>query len=186
MFDTTRENRPQHFFYWKVCLFFKNFCFQQPLRSYKNAPINSTVIVRIPSGPFKSVPGGFFYSTTLESCSINFFHWINWLFFWKKLCSQQFHKCYRDDLITSTVIVRKPFGPLQFVPWGLSHSIKGEKQAKIFCHRKKSFFWKVWFSTFLGPKNWPFSGLHKTSQIIFWTLFKMFHDICHARYHEKK
>ena len=46
--------------------------------------------------------------------------------FFKKLCFQQFHKCYRNDLITSAVIVRIPFGPLQVFTWGLWHAIKQE------------------------------------------------------------
>ena len=63
-------------------------------------------------------------------------------FFFKNLCFQQFRKCYRYDLITSTVIVKIPFGPLQIVPWGLSHSKIRENKAKIFCHREASLLLK--------------------------------------------
>ena len=107
-------------------------------------------------------------------------------FFFKNLCFQQYSNCYRNDLIISTITVKIPFGPSQNIPWGLSHSKIREKKAKSFVSGKIAFFWKVWFSTFLGPKNWSLSGLHNTSQITFWNLIKLLHDICHARYYEKK
>ena len=47
-----RKKRPKTFIYWKNCFFFfyKNLCFQQPLRCYRNDPITSTVVSRLPSG----------------------------------------------------------------------------------------------------------------------------------------
>ena len=36
-------------------------------------------------------------------------------FFFKILCFQQPHRCYRNDLITSTVLEKLQFGPLQSV-----------------------------------------------------------------------
>ena len=46
--------------------------------------------------------------------------------FFSKLCSQQPLSCYRNDLVTSTVIVKKPlYGPLYH--WRLSCSIMREK-----------------------------------------------------------
>ena len=36
--------------------------------------------------------------------------------FFKNLSFQQPLMCYRNDLIASAVIARKPLGPLQFVP----------------------------------------------------------------------
>ena len=49
-------------------LFFKNLCFQQPLRSLKNAPISSRVIVRIACGPLKRVPWGLSHAINEEIC----------------------------------------------------------------------------------------------------------------------
>ena len=51
-------------------------------------------------------------------------------FFSKLYVFQQLLRCYRSEQITSTVVVRIPFGPLQIFPWGLSDSIIREKQGQ--------------------------------------------------------
>ena len=72
----------------------------------------------------------------------NFFS-LERLPFFSKLCVfQQLLRCYRSDVITSTVIFGIPFGPLQNVPWGLSHSIIREKRPKSFFHWKVCFFFQ--------------------------------------------
>ena len=63
-------------------------------------------------------------------------------FFSKKLGFQQFDTCYRNDLVTSIVIVRRPFGALQVVPWGFSHSIKWEKTDKNLLSPEEILFLK--------------------------------------------
>ena len=101
--------------------------------------------------------------------------------------SQQFEKCYRNDLITSIVVVRRPFGPLQVVPWDLSHSIKREKTGQNLLSPEEILLLEKFASRLLYVlKNLSFSGLHNTSQITFWTHIKMFYDYCHVRYYEKK
>ena len=55
MYYNTRRSRPR-FFHWKDCLFFKNLCFQQPLGSWRNGLITSTLIVKLPCGTPISCP----------------------------------------------------------------------------------------------------------------------------------
>ena len=55
-----------------------------------------------------------------------FLHRRKGLFF-KKFHFQQHLRSWRNDLITSTVLVKKHCAPLQAVPRGLSHSIIREK-----------------------------------------------------------
>ena len=51
MSDIARKKRPKSFLLWNYYLFLQKFCFQQPLRCYRNGLATSTVIVRIPFGP---------------------------------------------------------------------------------------------------------------------------------------
>ena len=71
----------------------------------------------------------------------------------KNFVSKQPVRCYRKDLISSTVIVKLPAGLLQTVPRGSSHSITREKKAKIFFQREDSFVLKSLVLEFLGPKK---------------------------------
>ena len=138
-----RKIRPQNLFHWSDCLFFKNFCFQQALRCYRIYPISSTVNVRKSFGPFKYVPWGLSHPIVRKNRPQNFFHWSSCLFF-KKLCFQQAFRCYRIYSLTSTVKVRKPFGPFKNVPWGLSNPIRREKKATKFLSLERlSFFSKI-------------------------------------------
>ena len=50
MFYNTRRNRRKSFYTGRVAFFFKNLCFQQPLGSWRNFLITSTLIVRLPCG----------------------------------------------------------------------------------------------------------------------------------------
>ena len=103
----------------------------------------------------------------------NFFS-LERLPFFSKLCvSQQLLRCYRSDVITSTVIVGISFGPLQNVPWGLSHSIIPKKNAKIFFSLESlPFFSKNCFPQPLRFfKIWSYYFRSET-QITSWTLTK--------------
>ena len=86
--------------------------FSQKLSKNLNAPMNSCLRYFIRDNSRKNRPK-------------SFLHWKG-CFFSKNLCFQQPLRCYRNDLIYYTVIVRVPFGPLQCVAWGLSHSILRE------------------------------------------------------------
>ena len=71
--DSVRKNTPKSFIYWKLCVFFKNFCFQQPLRCFRNDLVTSAAIVKIPCGPFQSVPWGLSLSVLPEKIGQNLF-----------------------------------------------------------------------------------------------------------------
>ena len=58
IFDNTRKISQLVFSLERLPFFFKNLRFQQPLRCKGNDLITSTVIVRIPCGPFRNVPWG--------------------------------------------------------------------------------------------------------------------------------
>ena len=93
--------------------------------------------------------------------------------FFSKLCVfQQLLRCYRSHVITSTVIVGIPFGPLQNVPWGLSPRLYEKKCQKLFFIGKFAFFFKNLFSTtFRVFKIWSYYFRSET-QITSWTLTK--------------
>ena len=74
-----------------------------------------------------------------KSLQLIFFHWKHCLFF-KILCFQQFPRCYRNDPIASTEIVRPSFRPLKTFHWGLTHSIRLEKKGDNFF-----FAWTIAF-----------------------------------------
>ena len=121
------KNRLESFLHWKVCLFLKNLYFQQPLRCYRNDLVTSpsncqkallTLIIR----PLGLVTLDTSRKITLEA----FLQWKCCLFF-NSLCFQQPLMCYRNDLVTSTVIVRIACWPLYFIPWDLLHSILRER-----------------------------------------------------------
>ena len=121
--------------------FWKKMCFQQPLRSWRNDLSFSTVIVKLASGLIETVTWGLSNSNIREkNWPKTFPHWITCLFF-KKSCFQQPLRSWRNDLITSIVIVRLVSGPSKTVPWGLSHSIIGGRIGhKLFFTGKFAFF----------------------------------------------
>ena len=135
------EKKAKIFFSLERLPFFSKFCvFKQPLRCYRIDLISSTVIVGLPFGALQTVPGVLSPSIIREKKAKTFFHWKDWLFFSKLCVFQQLLRCYRSDVITSTVIVGTPFGHFQNVPWGLSHSIIREKMPKAFFHWKVCLF----------------------------------------------
>ena len=68
--------------------------------------------------------------------------------FFRSICIQQPLRCYRNDLVNSTVIVRIPCGLLLIVTWGLSHSIeRGKIGQNLFSTGKNAFFSKHLLST---------------------------------------
>ena len=87
MYYNTRRSRPK-FFHWKDCLFFNNLCFQQPLGSWRNGLITSTLIVKLPCGTPISCSLTFvlFYNTR-RSRRKSFLHWKICLFLQKFMSS---------------------------------------------------------------------------------------------------
>ena len=51
--------------------FFENLCFEQPLSSKKNAPISTTVVVRIACQTLQNIPGGLLHSIIREKSGQN-------------------------------------------------------------------------------------------------------------------
>ena len=150
--DESGENITKTFFHWNVCLFFKSLCFQQLLRCNRIIPITSKAIVKIDCGYSQTRPWGLSHSRMREkNWTKTFFLWKVCLFF-KSLCFQQLHRCYRINPVTSTVIVKTPCGPSYNVPWGLSHSRVPEKLGqKLFFTGNFAFFAKICvFNNFLG------------------------------------
>ena len=98
-----------------------------------------------------------------------FLHWKD-CFFWKFCVFQQSHRCYRIDLITSTVLDKIHFRPLQSVLWRLSHSIiLGKMGQKLLSLWKKPFFEMFVYIDLLVLKNWTYL-FHSNCQKTFWTL----------------
>ena len=85
MFDIRRKNGPKSFIHREGCLFFKKLCFQQPLKSWRNDLITFKVIVRLVSGPLKTIPWGLSSSNIREKIGQNFF-FTGKLAFFSKNC----------------------------------------------------------------------------------------------------
>ena len=155
----------------RLPFFSKLYVFQQLLRCYRSDLITSTKIVGIPFGALQPIPWVLSPSVIREKKAKTFFS-LERLPFSSKLCVfQLLLRCYRSDVITSTVIVGISFGPLQNVPWGLSHSIIREKNGKIFFWLESlPFFSKICFQQPLRfLKIWPYYFPSET-QITSWTL----------------
>ena len=88
------------FFHEKLCLFSRNLCFQQPLRSYRNKPKKCTVFVKRPSGPLLNDPHYFPCSILRGKKALIFFS-LERLPLFKNLCFQQPLRCYGNDPINS-------------------------------------------------------------------------------------
>ena len=74
---------PNYIFHWKVCLFFKILCFQQPLTHYGIDFLSSTVIVTKTHGPFQMFPCGLSHSkktTKVDETSLILCHQENSIF----------------------------------------------------------------------------------------------------------
>ena len=89
MFDKTRENKPKLFLRWKGCIFFKALFFQQPLRSWKEAFIGSTVLAKLACGPLQILPWGFSQAVWGGKMGQNFFFAGKAAFFFRTLFLQQ-------------------------------------------------------------------------------------------------
>ena len=83
------KNKSIIFFHWKVCLFFKNLCFQQLLRSQRKAFITSTVKVGILVAPLKIGLWGLSHSIIREKGRQIFFSLEMLPSFFKIMCFQQ-------------------------------------------------------------------------------------------------
>ena len=106
------KKRPKPFLHWAGCLLFQKFeFFQQPLRCYRNDLAASTVIVKIPCEAWQVVPGGLSHTKMREKIGQNLLFTEKIASFLKKLCFHQPLRSLRNDIITSTVSVRLPFGP---------------------------------------------------------------------------
>ena len=85
-------------------------------------------------------------------------------FFFKKLCFQQPLICWRNDLITSIVIVKKPFEHLQTVPVGLSQLIFLRKVSQnLLSPWEQLIFEKNLAIDLLGPRDKLLSIAKRTS-----------------------
>ena len=107
-----RKTRQNLFFTVKFAFLFRNLCFQQTLRYYRNDPLTSTVIVKKTLWTLIKYPWGFSHSIWREIIGHNLFFTGKFAFLFKKLCFQQTHSCYGNDLLTSKVFVKTPCGPL--------------------------------------------------------------------------
>ena len=143
------KKRPKYFFRWKDCHSFQKLCFQEPLRCYRIDILPSTVTVRTPFQPLKTVFWGLSHSIRREKICQFFFYTGKIAFFFKFFCFQQPLRCNRNDLLTSTVFVKLTCGPLWVESWCFSCSIIREKKAKILSSLKSLpfFQWLVFPST---------------------------------------
>ena len=107
--DNRRKKKAKFFSSLKRLLFFQIICFQQPLRCYRNDLVTSPVIVRRLLD-YNLPPSFVPLDNARKKRPKSFLHWAGCLFF-KKLCFQR-PVPHRTDLITSTVSVILPCGPL--------------------------------------------------------------------------
>ena len=122
--------------------FFKNLCFQHFLRCYRiNLYFHSNLSENFVD--IDSLAAEVCHTRECEKKQAKIFSSLESFLFFQNLCFQQPLRCYRNDLVTSTVIVKIPCGFLWIVPWGLSDSIKREKIGqKLFLSWKFAFFSK--------------------------------------------
>ena len=156
--ENAPKNWPKSFFHWQVCLFFfqkLKFWSQQPLRCCRNDPKSSAAIRICQNTLWTRVNRSLRFVTPDNAKKYrpkSFLHRKECIFFFEKLCFQQPLRYYRNDLVTSTVIVRSPCGLLWINYWGLPHSMNREKiQQTLFFTGTFAFFSKICvFNNFLG------------------------------------
>ena len=154
--DNTRIIRPKIFLHWKFYRFLSKNCTSSNLLGSEGMVL--WLAQRLPKGivhPHKKLHEAYHTGYYGKCLSNNYFHWKGCLFF-GNLCFQQHLRCSRNDLITSTVIVRILFCPLQTVPWGVSHSILREKIGQnLFFTGKVAFFYSKFcvLNNILGPEE---------------------------------
>ena len=133
--------------------------------------ISSKVVVRIACGPLQIVPIILSNSIIREKIGHKIFFTGKVAFLFKNLCFQQPLMCYRNDLISSTVIARIPVEPLQIVLLTLLHSIIRENVGhNVFFIGNIAFFSELCvFNNLLGPKKCSYR-FRSNCQNTFWTL----------------
>ena len=97
-------------------IFFSKTCVFDNLIFPKIALIISTVTATIPYASLEMFFQGLSYSILLEKLSNYFFSLKQLPFSFKNLCFHYFLRCDRNNLINSTISVKKPFGSLEIVP----------------------------------------------------------------------
>ena len=154
--------------------FFKNLCFQQPLRTWRNSIVSSAVIVK------PACESSQFVSRGLSHLMVRWKNGQKLLSPWKKLFFEMFFfyrplRSQRSDLIICTIFVKIPCGPLQVIHWHLSSSIKGEKLGLNLCFIGKIAFCSknCVFNNLLCLKSWSYY-FHNNCQSISWTLMICF------------
>ena len=103
-------------------------------------------------------------------CTKSSLHWED-CFFFKNFCFQQPLRSYENKLITWTINVKRPPGPLQFVPWRLSCSIlRGKIGQNSFSLASSPFFFKsfVYSTKSYVLQKWSFN-FHSKCYNTFWT-----------------
>ena len=154
-FKIREEIGEKLFFTGKFSSFFKSLCFQQPLGSWRNDPLTSTLIVKLPCGTPISCSLTFvlFYNT--RKVGENLFFTGKFAFFFKNLCFQQPLGSWRNDLLTSTLNVWLPCGTPIIVPWRLCcFKIREEIGEKLSSLESFPLSSKVYvFSNLLGPEE---------------------------------
>ena len=150
-----REKEGHNFFLTgKIAFFLEKMFFQQPLKSWRNDLITSTVNVKRPRGHLQTVPGGL--SQVIR----------RWKFSQKLLSAWEqliYEKILALDLLGprdkfllfAENLSNKPCGPWKNVSWSLSCSKKWEKEGQNLSFTGKSaFFPKIFeFNNLLGPKD---------------------------------
>ena len=139
------------FFTGNIALFFKTLCFQKPLGSWRNGLLTSTLIVKSPCGPLHYVSGRLSCFIRRGEIGENIFFTGKIAFFFKNSCFQQPLGSWRNDVLTSTLIVTLPCGPLQVVSGSLSCTkIREEVGQNLFTGKIAFFFKNLCFQQPLG------------------------------------
>ena len=145
-----QKNRPIPFLHWRACLFLLEIlCFQQHLRSWRIDHVTCKMFVKTTCGRLNVVACCLSYSIKRGKRVTSFFT-AKIVFFFESLCFQQPFRCYRNDLLTSRVIVGRLFGPSKIVLWAFLNSMI-RKNAKIFFLRNIAFFTNWCCINLLGP-----------------------------------
>ena len=111
MYYNTRRSRPKSF-HWKDCLFLQKFVFTATSWVMKKWSYNFNIICQVTLWtPIRCSPTFVMFCNTRRNRQKSFLHW-NGCLFYKNLCFQQPLGSWRYGLITSTLIVKSPCGPL--------------------------------------------------------------------------
>ena len=130
--EYTMKNWPTTFLTGKFAFFFIKLCFQQPLKSWRNDLITSTVFVRIVFGPLKPIPWGLSNSKIWEKKPKFFLNWKYCLFlkncvfnklsspeemilFFQANCHTSFWTNMNCPLRFITLDIRRKIGPKTFL-----------------------------------------------------------------------